>query len=211
MSKLAFATLLLTLAVQGVAQDKKSVSAKKPEASAPVIYRIDTATSTIDWKGTKKIGSSHNGQVKIQSGELSIENNSIKGGQIVVDMKTISNLDLKDQENNKKLVGHLSSPDFFNVAKFPTSVFKITSATAGKTKETLLIKGDFTMVGQTQSVEVPATVTFSNDGATGEATIKIDRTRWGLKYGSGNFFKELAGDKIINDEFELTFKLSAKK
>jgi hypothetical protein len=32
-----------------------------------------------------------------------------------------------------------------------------------------------------------------------------------LKYGSGNFFKELTADKIISDEFELTLKLAAKK
>jgi hypothetical protein len=43
--------------------------------------------------------------------------------------------------------------------------------------------------------------------ATGN--LKIDRTKYGIKYGSSNFFK-LAADRIINDEFELTFKVVAK-
>ncbi|MPS55505.1 YceI family protein [Alcaligenaceae bacterium SAGV3] len=63
----------------------------------------------------------------------------------------------------------------------------------------------------THPIEFPAKVTVDKGVATGEAVVKIDRTKWGLKYGSGNFFKELAGDKIINDEFELTLKLVAKK
>lgn len=184
---------------------------KKATAANAETYKVDTAASSVDWKGSKKIGDSHNGQIKIQSGEFVIENNMVKSGQVAVDMKTITNLDLKDAGYNKKLVGHLSSADFFDTEKYPTATFKLNSIVPGKGKNEMIVKGDLTMIGKTGPVEFPATVAIANGVATGKAVVKIDRTKWGLKYNSGNFFKDLAGDKIISDEFELTLNLVAKK
>jgi hypothetical protein len=42
-----------------------------------------------------------------------------------------------------------------------------------------------------------------------KATFEIDRTEWDIKYGSGKFFKDL-GDKVINDNFQISFDLKAK-
>jgi polyisoprenoid-binding protein YceI len=127
-------------------------------------------------------------------------------------MATITNEDLKDSPDyQKKLVGHLSSDDFFGVAKHPTSTFKFLSITPGKAKDEDTVKGELTMIGKTNPIEFPAKVTVDKGVVRGEAQIKIDRTKWGLKYGSGNFFKELTADKVINDEFELNLKLVAKK
>lgn len=201
----------IMIALGILALSLSSFAAEKKAATTADVFKIDTAASSIDWKGTKKVGSSHVGNIKVQSGEITFEKDMIKSGQIVVDMKTITNTDVKDEGFNKKLVGHLSNEDFFNVPKFPTSSFKILSATAGKNKNELVIKGELTMIGQTQPIEFPAMIKVDKGVATGKATVKIDRTKWGLKYGSGNFFKELAGDKIINDEFELTLNLTAKK
>ena len=60
-------------------------------------------------------------------------------------------------------------------------------------------------------MEFPVTATVEKGTLTAQGVIKVDRTKWGLKYGSGDFFKELAGDKIINNEFELDVKVVAKK
>lgn len=198
------ALTVLTLGLNASAKDKKS-------AAAVETYKLDTAASTVSWKGTKKLGSFHEGTVAVQGGSFVVEKDMIKSGDVTVDMTSIKDTDLKDADNNKKLVGHLSSPDFFNVAKYPTATFKITSVTAGKAKNEIAVKGDFTIIGQTHPIEFPAVVTITNGQATGDATVKIDRTKWGLKYNSGNFIKDLAADKIINDEFELKLKLVAKK
>lgn len=199
---------VFAFAITAQAADKKAAA---PAVPAVEVYKIDTAASTVEWKGIKKIGSAHTGNIKVQSGEVSVEKNMVKSAQVVVDMKTITNTDVTDATYNKKLVGHLSNEDFFNVAKYPTSEFKLTSVTSGKNKNEVTVKGELTMIGQTQPIEFPATVKIDKGVATSEATVKVDRTKWGLKYGSGNFFKELAGDKIINDEFELKLKLTAKK
>jgi len=180
-------------------------------AHAADVYKVDTAASSVSWKGTKKMGSFHHGGISLKEGEVTIDKKgTLSAGNFVIDMKTITNEDLKDSpEYQKKLVGHLSNEDFFNVEKFPTTTFKVTNVTT-KNKETI-VKGELTMIGQTHPIEFPVTMTVDKGVATGEAIVKVNRTKWGLKYGSGNFFKELAGDKIINDEFELTLKLVAKK
>lgn len=196
MFKTVFAALMMVAAVQ---------------VQAAEVYKIDTKASTVAWKGTKKMGDAHVGGISVKEGEVTVNKGQLTAGSVVVDMTTITNSDVKDPGYNKKLVDHLSTEDFFNVGKFPTSTFKITSVAPSKTKGEVIVKGDFTMIGATHPIEFPAKVTVDKGVATGEAVVKIDRTKWGLKYGSGNFFKELAGDKIINDEFELTLKLVAKK
>lgn len=213
MKQITLLLSVLALSLNVFAADAKTKKADKKAAATKIAetYKVDTTASTIEWKGTKKVGSSHNGSLKVQSGEFIVENNAIKAGQVVADMKSISNTDVKDADNNKKLVGHLSSKDFFDVEKNSTATFKVTSVTPSKTAEEVTIKGEFTMIGKTNPIEFPATVKFENGTATGKGTVKIDRTKWGLKYNSGNFFKDLAGDKIINDEFELTLNIVAKK
>ena len=43
-----------------------------------------------------------------------------------------------------------------------------------------------------------------------KAKIKIDRTQWDIRYGSGSFFEDL-GDKMILDEIQFDiFLLSVK-
>ena len=181
-------------------------------AAAADVYKIDTQASSVAWKGIKKTGSAHQGHIAVKDGEIQVDKKgAVTGGLINIDMVTISNEDLKDSPDyQKKLVGHLSSEDFFNVTKYPTSSFKLTSVTA-KSKNEVLVKGELTMIGKTNPIEFPAKISTDKGIMTGEANVKVDRTKWGLKYGSGNIFKELTADKIINDEFELTLKLVAKK
>lgn len=188
-----------------------SAFAKVAKVEAATNLKLDTAASSVEWKAFKKLGSSHNGTIKLKSGEVEFKKDVLVGGTFVVDMSTIADLDLAPTPDyQKKLVGHLSSEDFFNVAKFPESILKIKSATKSG-KDQYAVKADLTMIGNTQPVEFTATVKMEKGAAEGTTTLKLDRTKWGLKYGSGNFFKELAADKIINDEFELTLKLKAAK
>src|SRR6478609_7649535 len=102
-------------------------------SEAEAVYAVDTAKSIIKWTG-KKVTGKHNGSIKIQSGELKVVNNVVTGGTITIDMKSIVNEDLTDKESNQKLIGHLKSPDFFDVEKHPTATFEIKRLDAGKTE-----------------------------------------------------------------------------
>ncbi len=172
------------------------------------VYTVDVNKSKIEWVGRKVTGQ-HTGEIKLASGSLSANGKSLIGGSIVIDMTSLSNTDL-DAENAGKLLGHLKSEDFFSVAKNPTALFKITKvATAGAGK--VNITGDLTIKGITNAVSFPASVAQKGGILVASANgVKVDRTKFDIKYGSKNFISGI-GDKAIDDEFELNISLVAKK
>lgn len=175
-------------------------------------YKVDTAASRVEWKAGKKIGSFHNGDIKVKGGTVEVDAKSlVKSAEVTVDMKTIADEDLKDAAYNKKLVGHLSSDDFFKVEKFPESKFVLKSIKQKGAKDEFEVTGDLTMIGKTESVTFPAKISVENGVLKGSGTMTIERLKWGLQYGSGSIFKSLTADKIINDTFELKLNIVAKK
>ena len=164
----------------------------------------DPAASKIVWLG-KKVTGEHTGEVKVQSGHLNFDGTTFKGGEFTVDMTSITVTDLTDAEYNKKLVDHLNSDDFFGTAANKTAKFVSKSVTKVK-GDTYKVTGDLTIKGKTAPVTFDATATKT--GAT--AVVKFDRTKYDVKYNSGKFFPSL-GDKMINDEVQLTVTLAAKK
>ena len=184
--------------------------------SSPVFanqtYKIDPKASTAVWTAFKKLGDSHTGHIQIKEGEISLDKKgNLVSGNFVIDMATISNDDLKDKPDyQKKLVTHLSSKDFFDVDTFKETHFKITKVKTAS-DGTSMVTGNLTMIGKTSSLVFPVKISKEGDLPKGEASISVDRTKWGLKYGSGNFFKELTADKIIKNEFTLDVKLATIK
>lgn len=212
-ANLVLATVLATsvFAAQANAADTAKKAAPKADAAKAEVYKIDAAASTITWKATKKVTGGHNGTVAVKEGTVDVSaKNEVTAANVVADLSKIKALDLAaSPKDEAKLVGHLSSPDFFDVAKHPTATFKLTSISKKGAEH--VAKGDLTFVGQTHPVEFPVKFSVDKGVAKGEGTVKVDRTKWGLKYGSGDFFKELTADKIINNEFEIGFNLTAKK
>jgi len=161
--------------------------------------KIDAAKSTIHWVG-KKVTGQHEGTVNLKDGALVFKGNKLKGGTFTVDMTSLTSTDLSG-EYLGKLNGHLKSEDFFGTEKYPTS--KLTfKKIAGKGKGVYTVTADLTI----KDVTAPVTFDITVKGNTSATTLKIDRTKYGIKYGSGSFFDNL-GDKTINDEFELTVNL----
>jgi len=173
---------------------------------------VSLTDSKVNWTG-KKVTGQHNGTIKVLKGEVLVDNGKVTGGNVEIDMKTIVNVDQKDEESIKKLVGHLSSPDFFDVAKFPTSKIEITKVEAlndaAKPNVNSTVTGNLTMKDVTKSITFPAEIKIENGVLTVKADFDIDRTDWNIKYGSGKFFENL-GDKMINDKFNLNLTIVAK-
>lgn len=168
-------------------------------------YNVDAAKSTLNWKA-EKITGFHEGTISLKSGSLKIANDKITSGSFVINMSTIVNTDLTDAEYNKKLVGHLSSPDFFDVAKFPEAVFTITKP-VDVSKSVTEIHGNLTIKGISKPLSFKAVVKKDGNSYVFNAnSIVVDRTVYNIKYGSGSFFSDL-GDKVIYDEFTLKLKL----
>lgn len=171
-------------------------------------YKVDAEKSTINWLA-KKVTGQHEGTVKLKSGELLFAKKTFKGGSFVINMQSIVCTDLKDEETNAKLIGHLKSDDFFSVDKFTDATLVITKVVP-KGKVDYQIKGKLTIKGITNDIEFPATVSLSNGKVVGSAKISVDRTKYNVRYGSSKFFDSL-GDKTINDVFEIFVKLEASK
>jgi polyisoprenoid-binding protein YceI len=167
--------------------------------------------SVVKWTGGKKlVDDKHHGTLKLKSGEIQLAGTELRGGKFDIDMASLENQDIESEKNRNKLVNHLKSDDFFDVAKFPVSTFKITKVVpTQKEGATHLITGDLTIKGVTHPVTFPATVTIEKDAARAKAKFPVDRTKWNVRYGSGKFFKGL-GDKVIKDEFEVDLDLVAK-
>lgn len=161
---------------------------------------VNTTKSSVEWHG-KKIGSQHEGNIQLKSGSFELQDDKIVAGNFVVDMTTITNTDLDNEDYNQKLVGHLKSDDFFGVEKYPSATFVLTeSSNFSDGKVTL--SGDITIKGKTENVSFEVVRT----GKEYNTKMEIDRSKFDVKYGSNAFFDKL-GDKAIDDIFTLEIKL----
>ncbi|GAL67379.1 YceI family protein [Jejuia pallidilutea] len=207
-------TGVLAIALVGCKDKAKEAETSNAEAAAEaqataVKYIADANASIIEWKGFKPTGT-HNGDIKLESGVINVNGDAIESGSFLVDMGSIQVLDIPaEDEGNGKLLGHLKSPDFFDVENHANAAFEVTgiSEVEGKT----MLSGNLAIKGIKQNVTFPVNVTMDGDTMmlTSEA-FTIDRTKWDIKYKSKSIFGDL-GDKFINDEIELKVNVTAKK
>lgn len=181
-----------------------AANSKKEKAA----FEIDTKASKVHWTG-KKVTGEHTGYLSVGNGMVMVENNSVVGAQVNIDMNSIVCTDIKDEGTNQKFVGHLKSDDFFSIEKHPNVKFEINSMKAGKTAGEYNVNGKLTIKGITNDVSFPAKVSVNGGLVKAVGTAKLDRTKWDIRYGSGKFFQGL-GDKMIYDEFEVTFDIAAR-
>jgi polyisoprenoid-binding protein YceI len=211
--KMTISALALSLLTAGTSVSASNHPVKKSEQTvAATTLEADPAASTINWTA-KKFGGQHNGTVKLAKGSLTVNGKKLTGGNFVMDMTTITDLDLTNPEFNQKLTGHLKSDDFFSAEKNPTSTFKITKATPiGKAKAgepNYTITGDLTIKGITNPVTFPAVVKLEDDSAEATAKVEVDRLKYDIKFRSS--LLGTAADKVIYDTFTIDFKLVAGK
>ena len=159
--------------------------------------KVNLKTSNIDWVGEKVTGS-HRGTLKFKSGSLTFSGNKLTGGTFEVDMTSLTVSDLEAGKGKEKLEGHLKADDFFGVDKHKTAKMKFTKVLATSNPNVYEVTADLTIKGITK----PISFTFTANEEFARTSTKIDRTKYDIKYNSGNFFENL-GDKVIYDEFDL--------
>ncbi|WP_136479853.1 YceI family protein [Cognatitamlana onchidii] len=209
-------TCFITLGLSGCKNNAKEattneaeiIETTKKEIKADV-YNANTAASIIEWKGSKPTGS-HHGTISIKNGALEINDDRIVGGAFNIDMHSIIVKDIPvEDEKNGKLLGHLKSPDFFNVNEHPSATFIITGSQVmeGKT----MLSGNLKIKEIENNITFPAVVNVSDNETTLTSdSFSIDRSKWDIKYGSKSFFDNL-GDKFINNDIELKIAVIATK
>ncbi|WP_339634690.1 YceI family protein [Bizionia echini] len=181
----------LTFAIFAFATFTTTMEAQKKD--------VNITESQVVWKGYKVAGS-HTGTISIQAGTLEFNNNELVGGTFIMDMTTIGSTDLSG-EYKEKLDGHLKSDDFFGVATYPTAHMLFTQVTATG-KNSYAVTGNLTIKGTTH----PITFNVSVYGSKATANLKIDRSKYNVRYGSTSFFDNLK-DNVIYDEFDIVADL----
>jgi polyisoprenoid-binding protein YceI len=162
------------------------------------------------WIGRKTlvVGYEDAGKIDIKSGVAKVENGKVTSVSATIDMTTIGVIKSGKGKDEDKLTGHLKSEDFFNVEKYPTAELSITQAkpVSGQNgAQNYEFSGTLTMKGITAEVSVPGVVTISQDAATLLVETKLDRTKWGVNYGSSKL-----ADSFIDDFFTLKVSVNAK-
>jgi polyisoprenoid-binding protein YceI len=172
-------------------------------------YNVNTGASSVEWFGERIVGNSHVGDIEIKSGSLDISENKINSGEFAIDMTTIS-----DSEANARLETHLKSEDFFSVNEYPEAklIIKDSNIISSSSDEELLleIQADLIIKGITNPVKFNATLKEKNNNLLANSELSIDRTKWDIKYDSGNFFQDL-GDRAIKDEIYFDVNIVANK
>ncbi len=175
------------------AADPASKPASSPALSAGA-SAITPDNTTIGFVGSKVTGS-HVGGFKLFKGSFEVVPTKLESSKITAEIDTNSIFTDTD-----RLTNHLKSPEFFDVAKFPTSTFVSTGIEAGgqgpKAKDaTHTVTGNLTLHGVTKSISFPAKIAVSGDKATLESEFFINRKDFGIMYpGKAN---DLIRDEVV--------------
>lgn len=158
-------------------------------AAAPTpaadVYQIDGAHSLASFSVTHLMISTVRGEFGTMTGTVEYDGQS--AGSIKVD----ATIDVNSiTTRNERRDGHLKSPDFFDVAKFPTMTFKSKKVVPGGDKGFKLV-GDLTMRGVTKEVTFDVTGPSKvltdprgNKRVAASATTTINRQDFGVSWNN---------------------------
>lgn len=212
---LALIASILTVSCKKNAAETETKDAEKITAAEGNNYKADIKTSVINWAGSKP-GGKHSGTINLQDGEITVKDNKIVGGKFTINMSTITVTDLKPDDGKEDLEAHLKGTGdkegqdhFFNIQKYPTGLFVINKVEDEKGKT--IVYGNLSLKNITKAVNFPAIVSVSDNAVSIESdTLVLNRTYWGVNYGSKSIFDNLK-DKFINDEIEVKVNVKATK
>lgn len=175
-------------------------------------YKVDTSASVIEWTGRNALGR-HTGTLRLEDGVMRLEGGRV-GGEFLIDLTSLANTDLEDPTLAEMLVQHLLSDDFLFAERFPKAHFRIEQAEAlpgvSPGAVNCHLRGELELRGRIEPLAFPATLSTLEDGIAAEAHFDLDRTRWGLDYGSGKLFRHL-GKHLVHDAVSLQIRLVGRK
>ncbi|NIP79325.1 MAG: hypothetical protein GWM90_08975 [Gemmatimonadetes bacterium] len=168
---------------------------------------VDTARSVVRWRGTK-VGGKHEGIVKLAGGRLHLREDSVVGGDLTVDMRTIAVTDIPphEAEARRQLRSHLAHEEFFAVDRFPFATFTITGVEGGE-HGIYDVSGNLTVRDSVGNITFQATAPRAgSDGVWATAAFTLDRQRWGVRFDGAT---SALRDAIVHDEIQLQLVLAA--
>lgn len=205
---------LLTSCVNTPKGDEASVEGEQTVAEQTGATYSVTPESVIYWVGSKPVGT-HNGSINLSSGQFSMSEGVVTGGDFVIDINSLKVLDEGGEAYAADLQGHLLSDDFLASSTYPTAKFEITKVepyTATPGAESVIadanysVSGNLTIRDTTNNITFPAAIMTTENGVSVKASFNIDRTWWKIVYGND----QSLGDKFIRPEVNITLDVTAK-
>jgi polyisoprenoid-binding protein YceI len=178
-----------------------------PAVAHAADYEIDPSHSAAAFTVKHMMISNVRGELSGLKGEVSWSKPDFSDAKVDVTID-VNTIDTREPNRDK----HLKSPDFFDVAKFPTLTFKSTKVV--KAGDKVKISGDLTLHGVTKPVTFEATAPskemkdpWGNTRVASTAITKINRKDYGL-----NWNKALeAGGVLVGDEVSIEVNLELVK
>jgi polyisoprenoid-binding protein YceI len=154
-----------------------AVTSTEP-ASNVTTANVIKEKSSINFVGAK-VTRDHKGKFNNFDGTISYAGATPQGVKFDIDLGSI-------ETDTEQLTGHLKSPDFFDVAKYPKATFTSTSLTpapAGSAAgSTHILKGTLDLHGVQKEVTIPVTATTTPEGVRTQSEFTINRHDWGISY-----------------------------
>ncbi|RMG43217.1 MAG: polyisoprenoid-binding protein [Acidobacteria bacterium] len=172
-------------------------------SAAPKTFEVDPAHSSVVFK-IRHLLTNVTGKFKEFHGTIVYDAEDPSGSSVefTVEAKSIDT-------GVAKRDGHLRSPDFFDVARYPAITFKSKKVAPGK-DGMLLVTGDLTLHGVTKEITVPVEVLGVIDSPFGvragfETHFTIDRQDFGI-----NWNKALdQGGVVLGNEVAIEISVEA--
>jgi len=176
--------------------------------TATTTWNIDPVHSVAEFKVKHMMISNVKGQFPKVSGKLTLDESDLTKSKVETSIETAS-IETRDPQRD----GHLKSPDFFHVEKFPTMTFKSTGIKVVPDGE-LSVEGDLTIRDTTRKVVFavegptpPAKDPWGNTRIAVSATTKINRKDFGLTWNAALE----TGGILVGDEVTITLDVQFVK
>jgi polyisoprenoid-binding protein YceI len=171
-------------------------------------WNIDPVHSVAEFKVKHMMISNVKGQFPKVSGKLTLDESDVTKSNVETSIETAS-IETRDPQRD----GHLKSPDFFHVEKFPTMSFKSTGIKVVRDGE-LSVEGELTIRDTTRKVVFtvegptpPAKDPWGNTRVAVSATTKINRKDFGLTWNAALE----TGGILVGDEVTITLDVQFVK
>jgi|SRR5579872_3393426 len=185
-----------------------SSAANVSSAAAVSNWNIDPVHSIAEFRVKHMMISSVRGQFTGVTGTLTFNESDLSQSRVeaVIDVSTINTHDVQRD-------GHLKSPDFFDVEKFPTMTFRSSRITR-KADGSVSVSGPLTVHGVSKDVEFevegptpPAKDPWGNTRVGVTAKTRVNRTDFGLTF---NATLETGG-VLVGEDVAITLELEFVK
>jgi len=203
---------ILILFLVGCDSGKKSDNSKPtlnqltPEAGT---YSLLIDDSELSWIGTELSTKTHTGTIDFTDGTIVVDSDNTISGNVKINMSTINVTDLQGR-SKEMLERHLRSSDFFEVESFSEAKFSFISKSFDKLSNQISFVGDLTIKDITNPISFNATLLETSPFLKAKAVLSFDRSKYNVRFRSGNFFENL-GDKLILDDIDVNIRLVTKK